>query len=138
VLCSSKDYLRTRTCDLNHPVLSGAKNTNSWHASKGDLQRAIPLNVLMVPSYSLAIASDGEHQTCGGFSLGETIHFGSLKFIADYFGGLSFSPQRDISKATAMGLTHSRPTSQVHAMIRDSTEEFHMASDGEGGRPPLS
>jgi hypothetical protein len=32
------------------PYLIGAKNTNSWHARKGHLQRAFPLDVLMVPS----------------------------------------------------------------------------------------
>jgi hypothetical protein len=36
----------------------------------------------------LAITTDGERLTCGGFSLGETVCFGSLKFIADYFGSL--------------------------------------------------
>jgi hypothetical protein len=28
--------------------LAGAKNTNCWHAKKGDLQRAFPLDVPMV------------------------------------------------------------------------------------------
>jgi hypothetical protein len=46
----------------------------------------------MVPSSALTISANGEHLMCGGFSLGETIHFGSLQFIADYFGGLSLPP----------------------------------------------
>jgi hypothetical protein len=29
VLCSSQDHLRTGTRDLDHSVLTGAKNTNS-------------------------------------------------------------------------------------------------------------
>jgi hypothetical protein len=28
VLCSSQDHLRNRTCDLDHPVLAGAENTD--------------------------------------------------------------------------------------------------------------
>jgi hypothetical protein len=28
VLCSSQDHLRTRTRDLDHPILCGAKNTD--------------------------------------------------------------------------------------------------------------
>jgi hypothetical protein len=37
--------------------LAGAKNTNSWHARKGDLQRAFPLDVLMAP-LSGGVSSD--------------------------------------------------------------------------------
>jgi hypothetical protein len=47
--------------------LAGAKNTNSWHARKGDLKCAFPLDVLMVPSSSLTIAADGERLSCDGF-----------------------------------------------------------------------
>jgi hypothetical protein len=50
VLCSSQDQLGTRTHDLDYPVLAGAKNTDSWHARKGDLQRTFLLEVPMVPS----------------------------------------------------------------------------------------
>jgi hypothetical protein len=45
VFYSSQDHLRTRTHDLDHPVLGGVKNT----ARKGDLQCAFSLDVLMVP-----------------------------------------------------------------------------------------
>jgi hypothetical protein len=43
----------------------------------------------MVPSSVLTVATDGEHLWCDGFSIGETIHFGSLEFITDRFGDLS-------------------------------------------------
>jgi hypothetical protein len=93
----------------------------------------------MVPSSALAIATDRECLSCGDISLGETIHFGSLVLIANYFGNLSLSPWRDGSDAVAMGSTHSGPPSLLRAMTRDSTEEFHMTSDGEGGaQPPLT
>jgi hypothetical protein len=48
----------------------------------------------MVPSSAITVSADGEHLTCGGFSLGETVHLGSFDFIADYFGGLNLSPRR--------------------------------------------
>jgi hypothetical protein len=72
--------------------LAGAKNTDSWCARKGDLQCAFPLDIPMVASSVLAVAADDEQMSCGGFSLNESIHFGSLEFIADCFGGLSLSP----------------------------------------------
>jgi hypothetical protein len=109
------------------------KNTDSWRARKGDLQYTFPLDVPMVTSSALAITGDSEHLSCGGFSLDETIHFGSLEFIADYFGGLSLSPWRDCLDAAVMGSTCSGPPSPLRAMIGASTEEFHMTLDGEGG-----
>jgi hypothetical protein len=50
VLYSLQDHFRTEMRDLDHHVLVGAKNTNDWHARKGDLQHAFSLDVLMVPS----------------------------------------------------------------------------------------
>jgi hypothetical protein len=51
-----------------------------------------PLDVPMVHSSALAITTDGECLTCGGFSAGETIRFRSLEFNANCFDGLSLSP----------------------------------------------
>jgi hypothetical protein len=67
--------------------LAGAKNTDSWHARKGDFQCAFPLYVLMVPLSALTVAANGDHLTCGGFSLSETVRLGSFEFITDYIDG---------------------------------------------------
>jgi hypothetical protein len=113
--------------------LASAKNTNSCCARKGDLQRAFPLDVLMVPSSVLTAITDGEPLACGGFSLGKTIRFRSLDFITDCFSGLSLSPRRDGSDAIFMGSTYSRLPSLLWAMIGDYTDEFHKALSREGG-----
>jgi hypothetical protein len=42
--------------DLDHPILASATHTNSWHARHGDLQRALPLDVPMVPTSVIIIA----------------------------------------------------------------------------------
>jgi hypothetical protein len=104
------------TSEQEHTFLTtlypfGAKNTDSWHARKGDLQRAFPLDVLMVPSSMLTITTGGEHLSCGSFSLSETIHFGSLEFITDRFGYLSLYPKGDSLDAVVMGSTHGGPPS---------------------------
>jgi hypothetical protein len=87
--------------------LAGAKNTSSWHDRKGDLQRVTPLDVLMVPSSSIAITAVGEHLACGGFSLGEPVRLGNIEFIADYFDSLSLSPRRGNESVVFVGSTHS-------------------------------
>jgi hypothetical protein len=86
----------------------------------------------MVHSSAFAISIDSECLMCGGFSLGKTVHFGSLEFIADCFDDLSLSSKGSDSGAILMGLTHSRSPS-LWAMTEDSTEEFYKASSGEGG-----
>jgi hypothetical protein len=100
---------------------------------RGILQRAFPLDILMVPSSAITVTANGEHLMCGGFSLDESICFVSLEFIANVFGDLSLSPRWDGSDATIMVSTRRGPPSPIWAMIGDSIEEFHMTSDGEGG-----
>jgi hypothetical protein len=78
VLYSLQYHLRTGTNDLHHPILASAEHTDSWCAKKGNLQHVFPLDILMVPSSMITIATNDEHLMCGGFSLGETIHLGSL------------------------------------------------------------
>jgi hypothetical protein len=88
-----KTTLKLERAILTTMYLAGAKNTNSWLAGKGDLQRTFPLNVPMVPSSALTFTVDGECLSCDGFSLGKTIHFGSPEFVTDCFDGLSLSPR---------------------------------------------
>jgi hypothetical protein len=71
------------------------------------LQRATPLDVLMVPSSSIAIIADGECLTCSGFSLGQPVRLGNFESIANYFDGLSQSPRRGNEGAVIVGSTHS-------------------------------
>jgi hypothetical protein len=99
---------------------------------KGDSQRAFPLDVPMVLSYAVIVAADGERLTCGGFSLGETVHLRNFEFITDYFGGLSLSPRRGDEGASFVGSTHNGASTAWWAMIEDSTEEFLTASSREG------
>jgi hypothetical protein len=132
VLCSLQDHLKTEMHDLDHPVLAGAKNTNNWRVRKAGLQRAFPLEVMMVPSSAIAITVDGEHLTCGGFSLGETICLGNFEFTADYFDGLSLAPRRGDAGAIFMVSTRSGASTPRWAMIGDSAEEFLTAPSGEG------
>jgi hypothetical protein len=87
--------------------LAGAKNTDSWCDTKGDLQHATPLDISMVPSSLVAIIADGECLGCSGFSLGEPIHLGIFEFITDYFDSLSLSPRRGNEGAIFVGSTHS-------------------------------
>jgi hypothetical protein len=112
--------------------LAGAKNTDSWHVRKGDLQCAFPQDDPMVPSSALPISTDGERLTCSDFSLNETFCLGSFEFIANYFSSLSVSPRRSDSGTAFISTTSSGTPSPWWAMIEDSTEEFHMASSGEG------
>jgi hypothetical protein len=105
----------------------------STYSQVGGFEVAFPLDVPMVPSSALTVAADSECLSCGGFYLGNTIHFWSLEFITCRIGGMSLSPRRDGSDAVIMGSTHSGPLSPLRAMVGDSTKEFHIASDREGG-----
>jgi hypothetical protein len=60
VLCSSPHNLRTGMCDLDHPVLAGAENTDCWRIRNGVLQRVFALDIPMVPSSVITIAANGE------------------------------------------------------------------------------
>jgi hypothetical protein len=127
VLCSLQDHLRIGTRDL-----VSAKNTKSWYAWKGDLQRAFPLDVPMVPLSAIDVTADGEHLTCGGLSLGKIVHLRNFEFIVDYFDGLRLSPRRGDEGAAFMGSTHGGASSPRWAMIEDSVEDFLTASSVEG------
>jgi hypothetical protein len=96
MLCSSQDQLRTGTRDLDYHVLVGVENTDSWRTRKGNLQHAFHLDVLMVPSTMINVTANGEHLTCGGFSLNEPVRLRNFQFITDYFDDLSLSPRGEL------------------------------------------
>jgi hypothetical protein len=73
--------------------LTVAKNTYSWCVRKGDLQRAFPLDVLMVPSPKLSFIANGNHPTSIILPPGSTIHFGCLELTTDRLACLSLSPR---------------------------------------------
>jgi hypothetical protein len=112
--------------------LASTKNTDIWCAMKGDLQRAFLLDVPMVPSSTIVIATNAEHPTCSGFSIGETVRLRNFEFIADYFGGLSLSPRRGNEGTAFMSSTCSEASTPRWGMIEDSVVEFLMMSSGEG------
>jgi hypothetical protein len=84
----------------------------------------------MVHSSTLTVTTNEESLTCGGFSLSETIRFGSLEFIVNCFGSLSFS-RGGGSVALFVGMTRSESLSP-QAMIEDFLNEFYMPSTGGG------
>jgi hypothetical protein len=97
-----------------------------------------PQAIPMVPSSLIAIATNGEHVTCGGFSQGEPVHLENFEFIVDYFGGLSLSPRGSNEGAIFVGSTCSGASTPPRATIEDSTEEYLKALSGEGGIEHLS
>jgi hypothetical protein len=97
------------------------------------LKCAFPIDVLMDPTSALTFSADGEHLTCGGFYLGETVCLGSFEFIADYFARLSLSLRTSDSGTTFMVPTRNGPPSLRQTLIEDSTEEFHTPSSGGRG-----
>jgi hypothetical protein len=83
----------------------------------------------MVHSPKPTIITDGEHLTDISFTHGETICFGSLEFIANYFSNLSLSDEGKTSDATFVGMSHSGSPS-LHTILEDSIDEGDTASSG--------
>jgi hypothetical protein len=85
--------------DLEHPIICWCRKHQQLAHQEGASVAWFPLDVLMIHSSTLVVTTDNwrtkKRLTCGGFSLNETIRFGSLKFITDCFGGLTISPRGD-------------------------------------------
>jgi hypothetical protein len=91
-----------------------------------------PLNILMVHSSTLiVVAANGKHQTGGGFTLDETIRFGSLKFITNHFGNLSLSDEENDSVTVFMGMAHNGLPS-LHNILEESADEGDTTSNRGG------
>jgi hypothetical protein len=115
--------------------LGGAKNTDSWHAKKGELQHAFPQAVPMVPS-KLSFITNSNNPTGVGLALGSTIHFSSLEFITNHFGHLSLYPQGMDSDAIFVGMICSRSPSPHIAPKESSGEVGATSSTGGSLRSP--
>jgi hypothetical protein len=131
VLVVRETTLELETRDLDHRVICRCIKHRRLAHQEGRFAACFSLDVLMVHSSMLTIATNGERLTCGGFSLGKTIHFESLEFITDCFCGLSLSPKGSDSGAIFMGTTHSGSPS-LQAMIEDSTNDLYTTSCREG------
>jgi hypothetical protein len=95
------------------------------------------MNILMVHSSTLTITTDGEHLTCGGFSLNETVCSRSLEFIIDCFGSVSLSPKENDSGIIFVGETCGGLPS-LRTILEDTTDEFYMTPSGRGAPASLS
>jgi hypothetical protein len=85
----------------------------------------------MVHASMLVITTDSEHLTYGRFSQGETICFGSWKFIANCFDILSLYPMGNDSSIVFVGTACSRSLS-MHPIIENPTDEFYTTPGREG------
>jgi hypothetical protein len=91
--------LKLESCNLVDLVICWCKKYQQLARQEGKFVACFLLNILMVHSSTLAITTDDEHLTCGGFYLSETIRFESLEFIAGCFGNLSLSSKGSDSDA---------------------------------------
>jgi hypothetical protein len=120
---------KLETCDLDHPIICQCRKHRQLARQEGGFTSCFPLDVLMVHSSALAVAVDSKRLMCGGFSLDETVHFASLEFITDCFGGLSLFPKGSDSGAIFVGTTYSgSPLQQV-------TTCSHCNHTKAGGHP---
>jgi hypothetical protein len=83
----------------------------------------------MLHSPKLAVIDNNKHQIDVGFTLGETIHIGSMEFIADHFGSLSLSDKGNVSSVMFVGMAHSGSPS-LHTILEDSADEGDTTSSG--------
>jgi hypothetical protein len=90
-----------------------------------------PLNVSVVHSLKLVIITDSEDLTDISFTHGETIHFGSLEFIANHFSNLSLFDEGKASGAMFVGMAHNGSPS-LHTILEDSADEGDTTSSGGG------
>jgi hypothetical protein len=126
-----KTNLKLECTILTTLLFASAENTDIWHARKGDLQRAFPLDVPMVCLLKLTFVANGNNLTGVDIAPSETIYFGSLEFTADRFGRLSLSPKGVDLGAIFVGMVHNRLPS-LRTTLEESSNGGKAAS-GEGG-----
>jgi hypothetical protein len=85
----------------------------------------------MVHSMKPIIVANGNKLTGIGFTLVETICFGSLEFITDRFSNLNLSPEGNDLGAVFVGIVHSGSPS-LHHVLEESTDEDDTTFNGRG------
>jgi hypothetical protein len=83
----------------------------------------------MVYSPKLTFVANNNNSIGVGLTLGKTIRFGSLKFIADRFSNLSLYLEGNHSGVVFVGMVHSG-LSFVHTMNKESSNEGDTALGG--------
>jgi hypothetical protein len=117
--------------DVDHPIICWSRKHRQLVRPVGGFALCFHLDILMVHSSMLIVSTIRERLMYGDFSLGEIVCFGSLEFIADFFGCLSLSPGGGDSDAIFIGMTCSGSPS-LQTIMEDSPNEFYMASSREG------
>jgi hypothetical protein len=123
--------LELESHDFVDPVIWRCRKYRQLARRVGRFVAYFPLNISMVHSSTLTVTIDDEHLTRGGFSLNEIVRFGSLEFIVNCFGSPSLSPNGSDSGTVFMGMTRNGSLS-LRTILGASTDEFYMASSGEG------
>jgi hypothetical protein len=86
----------------------------------------------MVYSPKLTFVANNNNSIGVGLTLGKTIRFGSLKFIADRFSNLSLYLEGNHSGVVFVGMVHSG-LSFVHTMNKESSNDGDTALGGGVG-----
>jgi hypothetical protein len=129
VVC--KTTLKLETRDLVDPIICRCRKHRQLACQEGGFVACFPLNVSLVHSPKPTLVANGSNLAGVGFTVGETICFGSLEFITVRIGNLSLSPEENDSGAVFIGMVHSRSPS-LHTIIMESFDEGDTASGGWG------
>jgi hypothetical protein len=131
VFVVDKTTLEQESRDLVDPVICRCRKYQQLACQEGASVAIFPLNISMVHSSKLTFIVNGNNLTDVGFTPGETIYFGSLKFTANCFSNLSLSPEGNDSGAVFVGMVHNK-SSSLHTILEESSDEGDTTSDRGG------
>jgi hypothetical protein len=108
--------------DLVDPVICRCRKHRQLVCQERGFVPCFPLNIrwFIQRNSQLTIIANGNNLTGAGFTLGETIRFGSLVFTTDRFRNLSLSPKGNDSCAIFVRMVHNGLPS-LHTILEDAT-----------------